>query len=103
VVQRRADQRRPGTCTGSCVFGTTTATATYVQVTQTVVASGPSTTLTFLGRNDPAGIYVDDVSLVDRADHDRMGHDPVRPDPGRFRGPDGDATPDRPRLNRPMI
>lgn len=53
-----------GTCTGSCVFGTTTATATYVQVTQTVVATGPSMTLTFLGRNDPAGTYVDDVSLV---------------------------------------
>lgn len=53
-----------GTCTGSCVYGTTTPTATYVQVNQVVVATGPNMTITFLGRNDPAGIYVDDVSLA---------------------------------------
>lgn len=53
-----------GTCSGSCVYGTTTPTATFVQVSQTVVATGPNMTITFLGRNDPAGIYVDDVSLA---------------------------------------
>lgn len=53
-----------GTCTGSCVFGTTTATATYVQVTRTVVATGPTMQITFLGRNDPAAMLIDDVSLT---------------------------------------
>lgn len=53
-----------GTCTGSCVFGTTTGTATYVQVTRTVVATGPNMTITFVGQNDPATTYLDDVSLT---------------------------------------
>jgi hypothetical protein len=53
-----------GVCTGSCVFGTTTATAIYTQVTQTVVATGPTMQITFLGRNDPSAMLIDDVSLT---------------------------------------
>jgi len=53
-----------GTCTGNCVFQTQTAPGTYTQVTQTYVASSASTRITFLGRNDPQGVYIDDVSLV---------------------------------------
>jgi IPTL-CTERM motif len=54
----------PGTCTGTCIFDTQAGTAGYVQVTRTVVATGATTRLEFLGRNDPAGIFVDDVSVV---------------------------------------
>lgn len=53
-----------GTCTGNCIFGTTTATATYTQVTQTVTATAGTSRLMFLGRDDPSGIRIDDVSVV---------------------------------------
>lgn len=53
-----------GTCTGNCVFLTQNATGTYTQVTRTYVASSASTRITFLGRNDPAAVLIDDVSLV---------------------------------------
>lgn len=53
-----------GTCTGDCVFGTTTASTTWIEVNRTVVATGPTMRIGFLGRNDPGGIYVDDVSLT---------------------------------------
>lgn len=53
-----------GTCTGSCVFGTQAATAVYTQATRTFVATSASTRITFLGRNDPAFVLIDDVSVV---------------------------------------
>lgn len=53
-----------GTCTGSCVFGTQAATAVYAQVTRTFVATSASTRITILGRNDPGGMIIDDVSVV---------------------------------------
>ena len=56
-----ASVNAPGTCTGSCIFDTQAATPGYVQVTRSVVATGATTRLEFLGRNDPAGMFVDDV------------------------------------------
>lgn len=52
-----------GTCTGSCVFQTQTAVGAYTQVTLTYTATSASTRLTFLGRNDPAALVIDDVSF----------------------------------------
>lgn len=54
----------PGTCTGSCIFGTQTSTATWTQVTRVVVATAATTRLMFLGRDDPAAVSVDDVSVT---------------------------------------
>lgn len=56
-----------GTCTGSCVFQTQTAVGAYTQVTVTYVATSASTRITFLGRNDPQGVFVDDVSFAPAA------------------------------------
>lgn len=53
-----------GTCTGNCVFQTQTSVGAYTQATATYVATSASTRITFLGRNDPAGVFIDDVSLV---------------------------------------
>lgn len=53
-----------GICSGNCVFQTATATATYVNVAQTIVATSATTRITFLGRNDPEGLMIDDVSFV---------------------------------------
>jgi len=55
----------PGTCTGSCIFDTQAAVGVWTQVTATVTASSSTTRLMFLGRNDPASVFVDDVSVVD--------------------------------------
>lgn len=56
-----------GTCSGSCVAQTTTSSGAwpaYVQVTQTVVATGPNMTLSFLGRDASGFVLIDDVSLT---------------------------------------
>lgn len=55
-----------GTCTGSCIYQTTTATpaGTWVQATATAVASGTATQLTFVGRSAPFLTGLDDVSVV---------------------------------------
>lgn len=54
-----------GTCTGSCVFQTATPVTTWTQGSHTFVATSTTTRLTFLGRNDPAGVYLDDVSVAE--------------------------------------
>lgn len=57
-----------GTCTGNCIIQTTTNTGgTWVQLTATATATSASTQLQILGRHDPAGIYIDDVSIVANA------------------------------------
>ena len=54
----------PGTCTGSCIFDTQTAVGVWTQVTRQVVATSSTMRLEFVGRNDPAGVWVDDVSVT---------------------------------------
>ena len=57
-----------GTCTGNCIIQTTTNTGgTWVQLTATATATSASTQLQILGRHVPAGIYIDDVSVVSNA------------------------------------
>jgi hypothetical protein len=53
-----------GTCSGSCVFQTQTPVSSYTNATYTFFASSASTRITFLGRNDPSGLQMDDVSVV---------------------------------------
>jgi hypothetical protein len=53
-----------GTCSGSCVFQTQTPVSSYTNATYTFIASSASTRITFLGRNDPSGVQIDDVSVV---------------------------------------
>jgi hypothetical protein len=54
----------PGTCTGSCIFDTQTAVGAWTQVTQSVVATSSTMRLEFTGRNDPSGLYLDDISVT---------------------------------------
>ena len=57
-----------GTCTGNCIIQTTTNTGgTWVQLTATATATSASTLLQILGRHDPAGIFIDDISVMSNA------------------------------------
>ena len=54
----------PGVCNGNCVFQTQTGSLLWLQVTQNYVATSALTRITFLGRDDPNILFVDDVSLA---------------------------------------
>lgn len=53
-----------GVCNGNCVFQTQTGSLIWLQVTQNYVATSALTRITFLGRDDPNVLFIDDVSLA---------------------------------------
>jgi len=54
-----------GTCTGSCVFDNTSiGSSAYTQYTVSLTATSTSMRLEFLGRQDPATDFLDDISVT---------------------------------------